>query len=152
MPEDYDRRFNTRTADRVDACSASRLDRGNFIGSFGMVTDVTEAKRAEAERADRLRFVESMDRVNRAIQGTNDLEQMMRDTLDEVLSIFECDRAFLFYPCDPDSPTWAVPMERSRPEYPGMGAHGQALPMDPYVAATQRTLLDADGPVRFGPH
>jgi PAS domain S-box-containing protein len=76
---------------------------------------------------------------------------MMSDVLDEVLSIFECDRAFLLYPCDPDSPTWAVPMERSRPEYPGVGALGQVMPMDPEVAGTLRILLEADGPVRFGP-
>ncbi len=36
----------------------------------GVMVDVTERKRAEQERRW---FVESMDRVNRAIQGTNDL-------------------------------------------------------------------------------
>src|SRR5215475_11155025 len=37
-----------------------------------------------ASDGDRARhwFVESLDRVNRAIQGTNDLEQMMTDVLD----------------------------------------------------------------------
>jgi PAS domain S-box-containing protein len=154
MSEDYDRRFRHKDGRIVwTRVSASPVfdETGEFIGSFGMLTDVTEAKRAEAERADRLRFVESMDRVNRAIQGTNDLNQMMSDTLDEVLSIFGCDRAFLLYPCDPDSSTWAVPMERSRPEYPGVGAQSHPMPMDPKVAATLQSLLDADGPVRFGP-
>src|SRR6266852_5371134 len=58
----------------------------------GVMVDITERKRAEEERHAHLWFFESMDRINRAIQGTNDLEQMMSDVLDEVLSIFNCDR------------------------------------------------------------
>lgn len=154
VSEEYDRRFRHKDGRVVWAhVSASPIvdEAGEIAGAFGMLTDITEAKRAEAERADRLRFVESMDRVNRAIQGTNDLEQMMSDVLDEMLSILECDRAFLLYPCDPDSPTWAVPMERTRPEYPGIAALGIDMPMGPDTARTHRVLLDSDGPVRFGP-
>ena len=42
-----------------------------------------------------------MNRVNRAIQGTNDLERMMSEVLDAVLEIFGCDRAWLVYPRSP---------------------------------------------------
>ena len=62
-----------------------------------------ERKRAEEERQAHLWFLESMDQVNRAIQGTNDLEQMMSDVLDAMLAIFNCDRAWLVYPCDPEA-------------------------------------------------
>ncbi len=62
--------------------------------------DITERKRAEKDRLANLRFFESMDRVNRAMQGANDLHQAMSDVLDEMLSIFDCDRAWLLYPCD----------------------------------------------------
>src|SRR5512134_1262530 len=41
--------------------------------------DLTERNQAEEERQAHLRFFESMDRVNRAMQGTNDLEQVMKD-------------------------------------------------------------------------
>ena len=56
---------------------------------------------------------------------------MMSDVLDVVLSIFDCDRAFLLYPCDPEAAAWQVPMERTRPEYPGALALGLDMPMDP---------------------
>jgi hypothetical protein len=46
----------------------------------------------------RLWFFEGLDQVNRAIQGTDDLEQMLRDALGAVLAVFECDRAFIVYP------------------------------------------------------
>ena len=41
--------------------------------------DVTERRRAEAEHGAHLHFLESLDRMNRAMQGTSDLEQMMSD-------------------------------------------------------------------------
>src|SRR2546427_6453695 len=110
-----------------------------------------ERKRAEEERQAHLWFLESMDRVNRAIQGTNDLEQMMSDVLDAVLSIFKCDRAWLVYPCDPEAASWGVPMEHTRPEFPGAFALRSGVPMDPDVAHLLRTVRACSGPVRFGP-
>jgi PAS domain S-box-containing protein len=117
---------------------------------FSIVRDITERKRAEEERLAHLRLFESMDRVNRAMQGTTSLEQMMSDVLDVVLSIFDCDRAFLFYPCDPEASAWSIPMERTKPEYPGALAFGLVVPMDEEVSGQLKTLLKSDGPVKFG--
>jgi PAS domain S-box-containing protein len=119
--------------------------------NLGLVRDITDRKRAEEERLANLRFFESMDKVNRAIQGAKDLEQMMSDVLDALLSIFECDRAFLLYPCDPEAESWTSPMERTTTEYPGVLTLGLVMPMDPDVAETLRLLLASDGPVQFGP-
>ncbi len=124
---------------------------GNPIYLLGISEDITEGKQGERERLANLRFFESMDQVNRAIQGTNDLAQMMSDVLDVVLSIFDCDRAFLMYPCDPEAESWSSPMERTKPEYTGVLALGLEMPMDPDVAETLRLLLPTDGPVKFGP-
>ena len=76
--------------------------RGELEEFVGTVVDVTERKRAEKEHQAQLWFLESMDSIDRAIQGTSDLEQMMSDVLDVVLVTFGCDRAWLVYPCDPD--------------------------------------------------
>jgi len=113
--------------------------------------DVTDREEAEQERQAHVGFLEALDRVNRAIQGTNDLDQMMSDVLDVVLSTFDCDRAALVYPSDPDSPIWRVPMERTRPEYPGAGFLGVDQPRKPEVADIARALLASSGPVTFGP-
>ena len=106
-----------------------------------------EHKRAEEERQAHLWFLESMDKVNRTMQGTNDLEQVMSDVLDAVLAIFNCDRAWLVYPCDPEAASWKVTMEHTRPEFPGIFALGLDLPVDPEIEKVFQTVRAASGAV-----
>jgi signal transduction histidine kinase len=113
--------------------------------------DVTDRKRAEEERQAQLWFFESMDGINRAIQGAGDLERMMGDVLDVVLAIFRCDRAWLMYPCDPEVASHRIRMERTRPEYVGAFDLGADIPNDPEVATVLRSVLLSGGPVRFDP-
>jgi two-component system cell cycle sensor histidine kinase/response regulator CckA len=114
-------------------------------------TDVTELKQAEDERRTHLWLFENLDRINRAIQGAVSADQMMSDVLGALLEIFDCDRAWLVYPADPEAASWHVPMERTRPEYPGGLALRVEMPMDPTTEAVMRVLRAEDGPVKFGP-
>jgi len=113
--------------------------------------DITEHKEAEEERQERRWMIESMDRVNRAIQGTSDLEQMMSDVLEATLSIFECDRAWLVYPCDPEASSVRHTMHRARPEFPGRFGVGEDFPLHPDSVTVHRIVRAASGPVRFDP-
>lgn len=116
----------------------------------------TEKKRSRKstqqsnDKIDSLWYFERMDMFNRTMQGRNDLEQLMKDVLDLLLEVFNCDRAWLVYPCDPNALTWQVPMERTRPEYPGVLPIGVELPLDAVAAEIYRTLLATPGPVKFG--
>ncbi len=101
-------------------------------------------------------FLGSLDRIDRAIQGTSDLDRMIGDVLDVVLAAFGSDRAFLVYPCDPGPFQQGDPevlhrvrVERTRPEY--AGADGAGIPNDPEVANVSRIALASAGPVRFDP-
>jgi signal transduction histidine kinase len=101
-------------------------------------------------------FLESLDRIDRAIQGTSDLDLMMGDVLDVVLAIFSCDRAWLIYPCDPDVFQLGtqeilprVRVERTRQEYAGASTAGGSIPNDPEAASVSRIALESNGPVRF---
>jgi PAS domain S-box-containing protein len=122
---------------------------GDLAEFVGTVIDWTERKKADEERQTHLWFLESMDKVNRAIQGTNDFEQMTSDVLDAVLSIFACDRAWLVYPCDPQASSWRAAMEHTRPDFPGAFALGIDLPMDAEVANVFQTARASSGPVQF---
>jgi PAS domain S-box-containing protein len=128
-----------------------RAEDGRVIGVAVFASDVTERQRAEDERHTSLWVSESLDRVNRAIQGTQDLEQMMSDVLDAALAIFECDRAFLLHPCDPDAASYRVPMERTRPGFPGALARGLEVPVDPESARVLRAARTSPGPLAFDP-
>jgi PAS domain S-box-containing protein len=124
---------------------------GRFVGYRGVGRHITDRKLAEAEHRAHVWFLESMDRINRAMQGTNDLEQMMGDVLDAVLEIFAADRAWLLYPCDPDAPSWRPVMERARPQYPGAAARGRDLPMTVDSAEVARAVLGSSGALPAGP-
>ncbi len=114
---------------------------------------VTAAAAADddPDRQTHLRFFQSMDRVNRAIQAATDLDQMLSDVLDVLLHILQCDRAWLLYPCDPDAEEWSVPMERTRSEYPGAFAMGEPLPNSPEAIEVFRLQLATDEPIAYGP-
>lgn len=127
-----------------------------LAGSINRLLETLQERTALLEQRDEgteahLQLLESMTQIEGAIRGTLDLDQMMRDVLETVLSIFGCDRAWLLYPCDPGAPTWRVPMERTVPEYPGAEASAAEVPMLSGVAETLRTVLASDGPVQFGP-
>jgi PAS domain S-box-containing protein len=129
----------------------ARNETGKIHRIIGISRDITEQKLAEKERIAHLRFLESMERINRIMQGNNDLEQLMRDTLDALLSIFDCDRAFLVHPCNPEAVVWKVPMERCRPEYPSALPIEVEMPLTPAGVEVFRILRAANGPVQFGP-
>ena len=117
----------------------------------GTIVDITERRRAEEERAAQLWLLESLDRINRAIQSTSHFEQMLGAVLYAVLAIFDCDRAWLIYPCDPDVSSHRVLKERTRPEYRGAFALDVDVPNDPETADVVRAVLASGSPVRFDP-
>ena len=117
-----------------------------------MGDDVDEHSNAHRDLGEgHLWFLERLDLVNRAIQKTTDLDQMMREVLDTTIGIFAGDRSWLAYPGDPDGAAWRVSMERTRTACPGAPAPGQILPVDPYTALMLHVLAGAGRAVTFGP-
>ena len=102
-------------------------------------------------RQAHLWFLESMDRVHRAIQGTDDLDRMMGDVLDVVLEIFDCDRAVLLYPCDPTTTTFRVPMRRTRAEFPCVLSLGIEYPSEDDLCRVFARLRETGRPEPLGP-
>jgi diguanylate cyclase (GGDEF)-like protein/PAS domain S-box-containing protein len=132
----------------ISVCPGYEQSLGRVLVSL---VDISEVKQAEQERQEHLYLLESLDRINRVLQEEGEIEQVMNNALDEVLAIFQCDRVYLLYPCDPDSPYWSVPMERNKPEYPGVLELGHDMPMNELVAWETKLVLDSEHPVRVGP-
>jgi PAS domain S-box-containing protein len=124
---------------------------GELDEFVGTVVDISERKRAEQQYQAQLWFLKSLDAIDRAIQGTSDLPQMIRDVLDVTLAIFTCDRAWLFYPREPQADSRQVLIECARPEYITVGELDADITHETEVAGVSQTILPASGPVRFDP-
>ena len=111
-----------------------------------------ENARLAAERQAHLWFLESLDRINRAMQGTQDLEQMLGDVLDAVLAIFACDRVTLgTYSGAPEVTSFSVAARRERAGCAGPVLPGVEYPIGEDLRALPRALQAAGGPVQFHP-
>lgn len=112
--------------------------------------DIDEAKLLSQQQKEDAYFLEVLDQVNQAMQGKQDLNEMMQDTLDILLTVFDCDRAWLLDSCDPQDASWGIPMECTRPEYPGVSHLNMDIPMGDEIAGMMRVMNDVAGPVIFG--
>ena len=130
---------------------ARQFEEGGRRLSLNLVRDITERKRAEEERLAHLWFFESMDRINRAMQGTKDVEGMLSDVLEVMIETFACDRAWLLYPCNPEAPSCRVVMERTRVEFPGAYAQRIEVPVDPDMATMIAAARASEAAVPFSP-
>lgn len=101
--------------------------------------------------AAHLRMLSVMDEVHTIVSSTHDIPAVLEQLLDRLLMYFECDRAWLLYPCDPETPTWSVPMERARPEWPGAFAQSLEIPMVEGVRYVFESAINSPGPVTFDP-
>ncbi len=108
-------------------------------------------RNAELESQAPLSFLESMEKINRVIRRASNLEEMLNNVLEVVLNAFNADRTWLLYPCDPDSPTFRVHMEFTRPEYPGALAVGEDMGMTPETSMAMRAALHSEIPIRHDP-
>jgi signal transduction histidine kinase len=111
-----------------------------------------QRRRADRERRTQLWVLESLDRINRAIQSTSASERTLETALDVVLAIFRCDRAWLVHPGGPQDGSPRVVIERTPPGHAGPVDQGEVLPADATTTSDAiGTVLASGGPVRFDP-
>ncbi|MFH2039762.1 MAG: PAS domain S-box protein, partial [Chloroflexota bacterium] len=141
-------------ADNIDhwysVYASPEIDREGQVESvITMSHDITDSKHKEEERKGHICYLERLGRVDRVIKQEIDVDKYLWNIIQTVFSIFDCDRAWLFYPCDPDAPSFRVPVEISRPEYPGANIQDTDVPMPPDLAQNLREALASDDPVTY---
>ncbi len=123
--------------------------RGRLVELSVIGHDISERKSAEAAQVAHLQFVQHMDRVEQAIRGGDDIDQVMADVLDVTIEILGCDRAFLLHPCDPSAESYLPRLERRRSaEVPVLDAG--PIPRNESTAHMFRLALATDGPIAYG--
>ncbi len=113
---------------------------------IGTIQDVSKYKKLENDSLEHIRFLQKLDQIDRTIINNNNLDQMMNNVLDLILIIFNCERAWFVYSCDPYAPNWRVIMERTQPEYPGALDSGEIFPMTKGVVDSFNKLLSSENP------
>jgi len=104
-----------------------------------------------AQLQEHVYHLESLATLGQAINETQNMAQMMNNAMQVTLARFHCDRAWLLYPCDPNASSWQVPIEVTKPEYPGANILNTDIPMEPTVSENMRDSLSTNGPIAFGP-
>ncbi|TNF98516.1 MAG: cyclic nucleotide-binding domain-containing protein [Gammaproteobacteria bacterium] len=85
------------------------------------------------------------------IRKERDIEKLLWTICREVLKIFQADRVWLLFPCDPTAESWCVPIEHTTPEFPGAQSLNIDQAMTPDVAEIFQTAIDSNSPVVYGP-
>ena len=111
--------------------------------------EITECKQTEQALKRSQYYFENLDRISRVLSQAADVDEMLHRVVHEILDIFQVDRAWFLYPCDPDAPTWRVPVEATVPEYPGAFVQNADMPTDETSGEVFRRALETGGPLVF---
>jgi len=106
-----------------------------------------EAKNVQLQ--EHVYYLESLAALGQVTNEAQDMVQMMDNAMQVTLARFHCDRAWLLYPCDPTAPSWRMPIEVTKPKYPGVNILNIDIPMEPAISEVIRDSLSATGPITF---
>ena len=131
---------------------------GNLFEAYALVSSISilailagaiVADRVFSRKNRHIDFLENMEAVNKAINKAETVEDMLFNVLSVVQDVLKTDRAWLLYPCDPHAAAWKVPMEVTRPEYPGAMAMNEGVPMSEEAAQLFQAALDDRNAIFF---
>ncbi len=113
--------------------------------------EIAERKRVEATQRQHVHYVECLQRIAETIGRSFDPDELLLNVITSIRSIFQADRAWLLYPCDPEADAWMVPVESTVAQYPGASARGGKIPNDTDSAQFCREALDTNEPLILCP-
>ena len=103
------------------------------------------------QQEENLRVLAVHEAINDIISQASDIDDMLHKVLDNTLETLNCDRAWLLYPCDPTTTSFRIPMERTRPQWPGANAKNVDLPVTDIAIDIFLKANSVSGPVKVGP-
>ncbi|WFS63416.1 cache domain-containing protein [Pseudodesulfovibrio thermohalotolerans] len=115
----------------------------------GVIFDVTVRKHAEEEYYNYLHFLETLERIDRAMHTGTGTMDMLGATVEAILHAFGADRAWLVHPCDPNADFIRVKVVRAAPEYVCEEMEGRDIPAGEKAKEDFRALLDSRKALAF---
>jgi PAS domain S-box-containing protein len=98
---------------------------------------------------DRILF--AIEEIETIINFQSNGDDVLDQILKKLLVLFSCDRAWLFYPCNPDLPEFKVAYEKTAPLFPGAKALNEAVPMTADMADYCNRALSRAGCPQIDP-
>ena len=120
-----------------------------LIEIIGSWTDITERKKTEVELESQHQYLQNMVRISNVLSDSANLDSTLTKLMNELLDIFQADRAWLLYPCDPNTEFWNIPVEATVPEYPGAFAIGKIIKTDEDTSLVFNSALTSKEPLTF---
>ncbi|WP_207168608.1 bifunctional diguanylate cyclase/phosphodiesterase [Thiocystis violacea] len=119
---------------------------GRLLRTLGAILAAALDRQAAARRnREHTWYLENLDRLSRTLVEQRSPKEPLRSLTDLILEVFEADRAWLLYPCDPHAASFQIRVESTRPEFPGAFAEGSEVPIDGFTAEMMRLALANDG-------
>lgn len=145
--------FQTGQLMRIEFCLPTGLwidwllcpefdSQGEVKTVISFARDITQRKRKEFESA-------CYDRINKIIINSEDLEKMLNDILDAMLDIFQCDRAWILYPCDPEAEFYMMPFMRYQPNWPLKA--GYSVKITNETRELLKEIITSEEPIVYDP-
>lgn len=112
------------------------------ISVITFARDITEKKQIELQTA-------CFDRINKIIINANDIRQMLNEILDTMIDVFDCDRAWILFPCNPDALFYELLFMRTKPEW--FLAPNYRVEITPETRRPMAEVLASEDPLVYDP-
>lgn len=89
---------------------------GQVIGLLGTRIDITARKQAEEQRFEQFTYLKNLAQIEDIIKQGQQIDDLLQNVLDALLSIFHCDQVYLFH--HPDAERWQLYLAAKSPDYP----------------------------------
>ncbi|WP_462270144.1 ATP-binding protein [Desulfobacter sp.] len=97
------------------------------------------------------RILLALEEIEAIFNIQSNTDEILDQILEKLLELFSCDRAWLLYPCHPDSPTFDVAYERTTPSFPGAKVLNTTVPMTRDMAEYCNRALSNSGHPEIDP-
>ncbi len=115
------------------------------------VRDISERKKIMEENASYIQHLEKLQKIQDVANASPSPDSSLNNAINEIRNIFQSDRAWLLYPCNPDAEYFEVPVESFVPQYPGALSKNQKIPIGSEATEIFRSALATTEPVVICP-
>jgi PAS domain S-box-containing protein len=122
-------------------CPEFNSDR-EVISVITFARDITERKQSELHTA-------CFDRINKIIINATDIRRMLNEILDTMIDVFDCDRSWILFPCNPDASFYDMTFMRTKPEW--FLETNFRVEITPETRCLMAQVLASEGPVVSDP-